>query len=92
MIRINRVHNIRFCPIQYVSYRVNLNMEFTSDTALNFSFIFHDNNHINKKKMMPYLMSGKSLKDCEWLPNSPFMTLPPGIVAKRFVHFDHQNN
>ena len=42
---------------------------------------------------MHYLIAGKSLKDCdhEWLLNSAFMTLPPGIVAKRFVHFDHQN-
>ena len=92
LIRINRVHKIRFCPIQYVSKRGSLDKEFTSGTVLNFSLIFHNNNHTSKKKkIMPYLMKGKSLKDCEWLPNSAFMTQPPGIVAKRFVHFDHQN-
>ena len=35
-------------------------------------------------------MEGKHLKDCKWLPESAFVALPPGIVAKRFVHYDYQ--
>ena len=83
----NSYYKATFCPIQYVSYR-GISKEFTSGKTLNFSLIFHDNFY--KPNFMPFLMEGKHLKDCKWLPESAFVALPPGIVAKRFVHYDYQ--
>ena len=92
MIKINQNYfyntlSFPLCPIQYVSYRGSLSKEFTSGKALNFSLIFHNNFY--RKNSMPYMILGKKLKDCEWLPESTFAALPPGIVTKKFVHFDY---
>ena len=90
MIKINNktsAYKAGLCPIQYMSYRGSLSKEFTSGKVLNFSIIFHNNFY--KQNFIPFIL-GKALKNCEWLPQSAFVELPPGIVAKRFVHFDHQ--
>ena len=85
---INGMIYFPLCPIQYVSYRGSLTKEFTSGKTVNFSLTFHRNTFGNNS--IPNIIVGKSLKDCEWLPRSAFATLHPGIIAKRFVHFDHQ--
>ena len=88
VIKDNRLVYFPLCPIQYMSYRGSLNEEFINKEALNFSFIFHNNLIVNNST--PTIILGKTFKDCEWLPNSAFTSLHPGVVAKRFVHFDYQ--
>ena len=68
------------CPIQYVSYKDNVSKEFTSRKTLNFSLIFHGHLRFTVKFIL-----GKTLKDCDWLPESAFTASHPGMVSKQIL-------
>ena len=75
------------CFFQYISSKKNLDEEFNNDAiSLNYSIIIQNNSKYDSAIL------GQNLKDCYWLPSSSFRNVHPGVVSKRFVHFDQGKN
>ena len=75
------------CFIQYVSFKNSLDDEFKYGlSTLNYSVVIKNNINFLRAILL------NNLKDCYWLPQSSFKNAHPGMVAKRFVTFDENEN
>jgi len=65
----------------------DLGKEFKNElVSLNYSIVIKNNTKYHSA------IQGQNWKDYYWLPNSSFKNNNPGMVSKRFVHFDRGEN